>query len=205
MTDVDERGGIVEFTEAAREQIRGFIQEDEGTGLAVRVSVRDPSPVSPAYEMALIEPDEREPEDVILDGGGFEVVVDPESARILNGTQIDWVDSLDVSGFQFSNPNIKPLGSEPLSGPMAERVQQVLEQRINPGIAMHGGAVSLVDIRDNVVYLRMSGGCQGCGLASVTLAQGIKQVLQEAVPEIVEIRDVTDHTAGTNPYFSPEK
>jgi Fe/S biogenesis protein NfuA len=103
------------------------------------------------------------------------------------------------------NPNVKPLGSEPLSGPLADRVQQVLEQRINPGIAMHGGAVSLVDIRDNVVYLRMSGGCQGCGMASVTLTQGIKQVLQEAVPEIVEIRDVTDHASGTDPYFSPEK
>jgi Fe/S biogenesis protein NfuA len=199
------RGMVVAFTEAAREQIRGFIQEDEGADLAVRVRVRNPSPVSPEYEMALIEPDEREPEDEVFDGGGFEVVVDPESARILSGTEIDWVDSLHGSGFQFSNPNIKPLGSEPLEGPLAERVQQVLEQRINPGIAMHGGAVSLVDIREDVVYLRMSGGCQGCGMASVTLSQGIKQVLQEAVPEIVDIRDVTDHAAGTDPYFSPEK
>ncbi len=115
------------------------------------------------------------------------------------------MDSLHGSGFQFRNPNIKPLGSEPLGGPMAERVQQVLERRINPGIATHGGAVSLVEIRDNVVYVSMSGGCQGCGMASVTLTQGIKQVLQEAVPEIVEIRDATDHAAGTNPYFSPEK
>jgi Fe/S biogenesis protein NfuA len=205
MTEVDRRGDTVAFTEAAREQIRGFIQEDEATDLAIRVRVRNPSPVSPEYEMALIEPAEHEPEDEVFDGGGFEVVVDPESARILTGTEVDWVDSLQGSGFQFTNPNVKPLGSEPLSGPLADRVQQVLEQRINPGIAMHGGAVSLVDIRDNVVYLRMSGGCQGCGMASVTLTQGIKQVLQEAVPEIVEIRDVTDHASGTDPYFSPEK
>jgi Fe/S biogenesis protein NfuA len=205
MAEVEERGGSIAFTDAAREQIRGFIEEDEETDLAVRVRVRNPSPVSPEYEMALIESGERESEDEVFDGGGFDVVVDPESARILGGTEVDWVDSLDGSGFQFTNPNIKPLGTEPLSGPLADRVQQVLEQRINPGIAMHGGAVSLVDIRDNVVYLRMSGGCQGCGMASVTLTQGIKQVLQEAVPEIVEIRDVTDHASGTNPYFSPEK
>jgi Fe/S biogenesis protein NfuA len=205
MTDADERGGIVEFSDAAREQIRGFIEEDEGTDIAVRVRVRDPSPVAPVYEMALIEPDEREPGDETFDGGGFDVVVDGESARILEGTTVDWVDSIHGSGFQFDNPSIRPLGTEPLTGPLAERVQHVLDERINPGIATHGGAVSLVDIRDDIVYLRMSGGCQGCGMASVTLSQGIKQVLQEAVPEIVEVRDVTDHAAGTNPYFSPEK
>ena len=205
MTDADKSEAIVEFTEAAREQIRSFIEEDEGTDIAIRVRVRDPSPVAPAYEMALVESHEREPEDTTFDGGGFEVVVDAESARILNGTTVDWVDSIHGSGFQFENPSIRPLGSEPLTGPLAERVQHVLDERINPGIATHGGAVSLVDIRDDIAYLRMSGGFQGCGMASVTLSQGIKQVLQEAVPEIVEVRDVTDHAAGSNPYFSPEK
>lgn len=205
MTDADERGSIVEFTEIAREQIRSFIDEDEGTDIVVRVRVRDPSPIAPVYEMALIESHEREPEDETFDGGGFDVAVDAESARILDGTTVDWVESIHGSGFQFANPNIRPLGTEPLTGPLAERVQHVLDERINPGIATHGGAVSLVDIREDIVYLRMSGGCQGCGMASVTLSQGIKQVLQEAVPEIVEVRDVTDHAAGTNPYFSPEK
>ncbi|MEE8561106.1 MAG: NifU family protein, partial [Gemmatimonadota bacterium] len=66
-------------------------------------------------------------------------------------------------------------------------------------------AVRLVDIRDGVVYLQMGGGCQGCGMASVTLTQGIKQVFTKLVPEIVDIQDVTDHAAGTDPYFSPEK
>lgn len=194
---------IVRFTETARERIRAFIEEEEGGELAVRVRVASPSPVAPSYEMALIDKEEREPEDLELDGGGFPVVVDPESARILDGTEIDWVETLRGSGFQFDNPNIKPLGSEPLEGPLAERVRRVIDERINPGVAMHGGAIRLVDIRDNVVYVRMQGGCQGCGMAGVTLTQGIKQAIREAVPEIVDIRDVTDHAAGTDPYYAP--
>lgn len=190
----------IHFTDTARERILGFLAEEDAD-LSVRVRVRSPSPVAPRYEMALIGPEERDPEDRVLERDGFRVVVDPESGPLLDGARIDWVDSLEGSGFKFENPNIEPLGSEPLEGPLAERVQRVLDERINPGIASHGGRVSLVDIRDDVVYLRMGGGCQGCGMANVTLSQGIRRILKEAVPEIVAIEDVTDHAAGTNPYY----
>lgn len=193
---------MIEFTDEARQRILSFIREDEGSELAVRVGVRSPSPVAPEYEMALIEPWERKPEDRVLESGGFDVVVDPESADLLEGTRIDWVESMQGSGFKFENPNVKPLGSEPLEGPLAERVKRVIDEHINPGVASHGGQVELVDVRENVVYLRMSGGCQGCGMASVTLSQGIERMLREAVPEIEGIRDVTNHAAGSNPYYS---
>lgn len=196
---------MIQFSDEAREHILRFLEEDSAADLSVRLRVANPSPVNPQYEMLLIEPHERESTDEVQDADGFEVVIDPESARILEGTRIDWVDSLQGGGFQFDNPNIKPLGSEPLTGPLADRVERVITERINPSVAMHGGAVSLVDIRDNVVYLRMSGGCQGCGMASVTLTQGIKQVLHDAVPEIVDVRDVTDHAAGEDPYYSAAK
>ena len=196
---------MIEFTEAARERILAFFAEEEGTALAVRVSVPNPSPVAPEYEMSVIELQEMEECDERHSVDGFDLVVDSESARILQDTRIDWVESIEGSGFKFDNPNIKPLGSEPLAGPLVERVQRVIDEHINPGVATHGGAVSLVDIRDGVVYLQMGGGCQGCGMASVTLTQGIKQVFMKLVPEIVDIQDVTDHAAGTDPYFSPEK
>lgn len=195
---------MIEFTEAARERILAFFAE-EGSGLAVRVSVQNPSPVAPEYEMSLIELEEIEECDERHSVDGFDLVVDSESARILQNTRIDWVESIEGSGFKFDNPNIKPLGSEPLAGPLVERVQRVIDEHINPGVATHGGAVRLVDIRDGIVYLQMGGGCQGCGMASVTLTQGIKQVFMKLVPEIVDIQDVTDHAAGTDPYFSPEK
>ncbi|MEE9244675.1 MAG: NifU family protein [Gemmatimonadota bacterium] len=196
---------MIEFTEAARERILAFFAEEEGTGLAVRVSVQNPSPVAPEYEMSVIELEEIEECDERHSVDGFDLVVDSESARILQNTRIDWVESIEGSGFKFDNPNIKPLGLEPLAGPLVERVQRVIDEHINPAAATHGGAVRLVDIRDGIVYLQMGGGCQGCGMASVTLTQGIKQVFMKLVPEIVDIQDVTDHAAGTDPYFSPEK
>lgn len=193
---------IVTFTDAALEQIKSFITEDPTEGLAVRVSVQNASPIAPEYEMALIEPHEREAEDRAFETGGFEVVVDSGSAGLLSGTRIDWVESMQGSGFKFKNPNIQPLGAAPLEGPLVERVQRIIDERVNPGVATHGGTVRLIDIRDNIVYVQMGGGCQGCGMASVTLTQGIKEMIKEAAPEIVDVQDVTDHTAGANPYYT---
>lgn len=193
---------LLKFTEAASERIRTFISEDPAEGLAVRVSIQNASPIAPEYEMALIEPFEREDGDESFDAPGFEVVVDARSAPALSGTRIDWVESLHGSGFHFDNPNVQPLGSAPLDGPLAERVRRVIDEHINPGVASHGGTVRLVDIRDNVVYVTMGGGCQGCGMASVTLTQGIKQMIRDAAPEIVDVQDVTDHAAGSNPYYA---
>ncbi len=196
---------MISFTDEARRQVLDFIRSEDVADLAVRVAVLDSSPLSPRYDLALIEPWERKPDDEAFDVGGFDVVVDPGSLSFLDGATVDWVESLDGSGFRVENPNARPVGSEPPTGPLADRVQHVIEHQVNPAIAAHGGAVSLVDIRDNVVYLRMSGGCQGCGMASVTLTQGIRRIITEAIPEVVEIQDVTDHQAGTNPYYQPSK
>jgi Fe-S cluster biogenesis protein NfuA len=65
--------------------------------------------------------------------------------------------------------------------------------------------VSLIDVKENMVYLQMGGGCQGCGMADVTLKQGIEMMIREEVPEIVDIIDVTDHAAGQNPYSAASK
>ena len=90
-----------------------------------------------------------------------------------------------------------------LSGPVADRVARVLDESINPAIAAHGGHAALVSVDGGTAYLRLSGGCQGCGMATVTLTQGIRSALMQAVPEIGSVIDVTDHAAGTDPYFAP--
>lgn len=82
-------------------------------------------------------------------------------------------------------------------------VQQVLDSQINPQVASHGGSVRLIDVRENTVFLELSGGCQGCGMASVTLRNGIESAIREFVPEVGDILDVTDHASGRNPYFAP--
>ena len=84
---------------------------------------------------------------------------------------------------------------------MAEAVHRVIETQINPGVASHGGVVTLVDIKGNTVFVQMGGGCQGCGQADVTLKQGIIRMIKEAVPEVEAVEDATDHAAGENPYY----
>jgi Fe-S cluster biogenesis protein NfuA len=79
------------------------------------------------------------------------------------------------------------------------KVQDVLDEQINPGVAAHGGFVELIDAQDDNIYIRMGGGCQGCGAADVTLKQGIERVIREQVPQVREILDTTDHAGGTNP------
>jgi Fe-S cluster biogenesis protein NfuA len=85
------------------------------------------------------------------------------------------------------------------------RVREVLDEKINPAVAGHGGHISLIDIRGKRVFLRLEGGCQGCGMAGVTLKQGVEAEIKKAAPEVTEILDVTDHASGTNPYYQPGK
>lgn len=192
---------LIEFSEKAREMVLTFIGQEGNQDYAVRVSVESPSPLDPRYSIALVEPDQLGSEDRVFDAGGFRVAVDPQSADLLEGASVDWIESLNETGFKVENPNLKPIGSEPLEGPLADRVRTVIEQTVNPAVAQHGGEIGLVDVRDNVVYIRMSGGCQGCGMAKVTLKQGVERMLTEAIPEIQGIEDVTDHAAGTDPYY----
>jgi Fe/S biogenesis protein NfuA len=195
----------VEFTAVARDTVRRFMQANEDISFAVRIRVGSPSPLDPRYEITLIEHHEKSEEDFVFDDHGFEVVMDPESAKILDGARIDWIETLMESGFKVENPNLVPIGSKPLEGPLADRVKQAIDLYVNPGVAQHGGHVTLVDVRDDIVYLQMGGGCQGCGMASVTLSQGIERILREQVPEIAGIQDVTNHSAGDSPYFAAEK
>jgi Fe/S biogenesis protein NfuA len=92
-----------------------------------------------------------------------------------------------------------------LTGEVPQRVLQVLEVEINPAIAAHGGYAELVAVEGSIAYLRLSGGCQGCGLAAVTLSQGIEVAILDSVPEITEVVDVTDHSSGANPFYEAAK
>lgn len=193
---------MITFTDEAREHVVAFL-ELENEEMAVRIRLLDSSPLAPRYDLSLIERLEREDDDRVLDLLDFQVVVDSHSAELLEGATVDWIENLQGAGFLIENPNIKPIGGELVEGPLADRVRRAIDTQINPAIASHGGRVSLVDVRDRVVYLEMHGGCQGCGMAAATLAQGIRKTLMETVPEVEGIVDVTNHEAGADPYYSP--
>ena len=84
-------------------------------------------------------------------------------------------------------------------------IRRLLDERINPQVASHGGHIALVDVQGDTVYIRLEGGCQGCGMADVTLKQGVATEIQAVVPTINSVLDVTDHAGGTNPYYQPGK
>jgi len=118
---------------------------------------------------------------------------------------------LTEQGLAMNNPN-RPaspdLGAAPagdLTGPLVDRVQQVLTEQVNPAIAAHGGGAELVSVDGAIAYLRLYGGCQGCGLAQVTLKQGIERIILESIPELSQVVDVTDHASGEDPYYESQK
>jgi len=101
---------------------------------------------------------------------------------------------------------VSPKSPSPVSDDaLYEQVARVFDEQVNPMVARHGGHVELIDVQDAVVMLRMGGGCQGCGMADVTLRQGIEGMLGQLVPAVRGIVDITDHTTGANPYFQASK
>ena len=106
----------------------------------------------------------------------------------------------------FLNPPPEiPEGELLAASALREKVQQILDDQINPGVASHGGFVELLDVQEDNIYIRMGGGCQGCGAADVTLKMGIERLIRDQVPQVREIFDTTDHASGQNPFYAPSK
>ncbi len=190
-------------------ELRGA-ETDPGS-LALWVEVSGVVEGAYSYDMYFQAESDIRPEDWSRRQEDLTVVVPAESASKMLGSVLDR--NLLTGGMSIRNPNIPPPQASPgiggpvadLSGDVAQRVVQVLDRQINPAIAAHGGKADLVAVEDSVAYLRLSGGCAGCGMVAVTLGQGIEVAIKESVPEIERIVDVTDHAAGTNPYYEPAK
>ncbi len=189
----------VQFTARAREKVKEFMASRGKDNAALRVAIQGRTSSGFNYAMNIVEMSDRDPSDEVFDAGGFTVFVDHASLENLRGATVDFVDTAQGSGFQIDNPN--PVWRDET----ALLVQNVIDSQINPGVASHGGWVELLDVKDGVAYVRLGGGCQGCGLADVTLKQGIEALIKEAVPQITAVLDSTDHAAGTNPYYRPSK
>lgn len=189
------------FTDRAQEMVRAFLEQSEGELQALRIQVNGGSPVAPSFELTLVTSQDQDPDDLQVDGGGFDVFLDPRSAERLEGATVDFVERVNESGFEIK-PAAVAQGVTAPTGALAERVQSVLDQQVNPAIASHGGRIDLVDVDGTEIFMEMSGGCQGCAMSRMTLRQGVEKMLKQSVPEITAIHDVTDHSAGQNPYFT---
>lgn len=197
---------MLTFTDRARDMVRSFIDQSGGELAHLRIAHHG-SPVSPTFELTLVSPDERGTSDREVEVDGLAVLVPEESVDALDGATVDFVERVNESGFEVRPAEVAtgtpaPRGDRPSpTGPIAERVQDVLDDQVNPAIASHGGAIDLYDVKDTEIYLEMSGGCQGCAMSRMTLRQGVERMLRQAIPEITAVHDITDHSSGDNPYF----
>ena len=205
---------ILQVTEAALTMVCGLrANEDDQESLALWIEVTGSSGNAYTYDMYFQSVAESQPADWSDHQGALSIVVPAASVDKLRGSSLDVITGEDGPGMVISNPNQPPIVASPamagppadLSGDVAQRIIQVLEQQINPSIAAHGGRADLVAVEDGSAYLRLSGGCAGCGMAAVTLSQGIEVALRKSVPEITRVIDVTDHASGTNPYYEAAK
>jgi Fe/S biogenesis protein NfuA len=202
------------ITEKAKVKVLGFregVADSERQAMWVEVTGVQAGEWT--YNISLKPLDGAGPDDSLQYADDLGIVVPEADIEKLQGATVDWSDDLMSGGLLVVNPN-KPdpaspmIGGRPgadLSGPVPQRVMQVIEQQINPAIAAHGGSAELVAVEEETAYVRLGGGCVGCGMASVTLGQGIEVAIMEAVPEVRQVVDVTDHASGTNPYFEAAK
>ncbi|HEY8215634.1 MAG TPA: NifU family protein [Acidimicrobiia bacterium] len=203
---------VLTITDAARAKILEVrAGEDEPETLALFVEIAGQQDGAFTYTMELRPLAEAGDADVVQRHDDLSVVIAGDNADDLRGATLD----LGGGGMVMQNPNRPPQPSveapwspdadTELVSDVARTVIAVLEEQINPAIAAHGGRADLVAVEEPVAYLVLSGGCQGCGLASVTLSQGIEVAIVDAVPEIETVVDVTDHASGVNPYFESAK
>jgi len=203
---------MLNFTELARTKVRDFIDRSDGELPYLRIGVEG-SPLAPSYVLTLVSEDERDQEEVQVDLEDFTVLVSPSHEPRLKGATVDFVERVNETGFEVrpdpavleaaatSDGEVSSEKGEAPSGPIAERVREVLDEKVNPGIASHGGHIGLADVQDTEIYLEMSGGCQGCAMSRLTLRQGVERMLRQEIPEITAIHDITDHASGTNPFY----
>jgi len=189
---------MITFSEDARNKVREYMDMAEGSSLGVRVVVHRQARHQFRYELSLVMDGETSDTDVVVDQDVFNVYLDPQSAEAIEGTTVDFVTDVRGSGFVFENPQAEVKWDDPL----AQKVQKVIDERIAPSLAGHGGWVELLGIEGDAAMIQFGGGCQGCGMSQVTLKEGIENAILQEVPEIKRVLDDTDHDSGSNPYYA---
>lgn len=198
---------VVTVTEAARDKILELrAQEEDADQLGLRIEVTGVNGVEYTYDLTFdpLALADQDAGDSIDREGGLPVIVPAESIDALQGATLD-LPQTGSQGLVLRNPNRPdPLSGShiELTGTVPERVQQLLDKQINPALQMHGGYAGLDRVEEETAYVTMGGGCQGCAVSAMTLREGIARSIKEAVPEITDVVDITDHEMGENPYYT---
>lgn len=198
---------VMTVTDEAMATVLGIRdQEDDPHGLALRVEITGPKGAEYAYDLSFEELAAAAPDDHIYRVGDLSVMVPAATVDRLRGAELDLPRASAQGGLVIRNPNRPdPLAGidVELTGELPDKVNQLLDQAVNPALASHGGYAMLVGVDDdNNVYVTMGGGCQGCAASAATLREGIRRSIKDAIAEVAEVIDATDHAAGENPFYS---
>ena len=190
----------INITEAAQAYLSDLLKGQDTPGIGIRVFITQPGTSYAETCIAYCKPEEQKAEDTPLVLPAFTAWIDALSLPYLEDAVVDYATDRMGGQLTIKAPNAKvPMVSE--DSPLSERVNYYLQTEINPGLASHGGEVSLIDIDNGILILKFGGGCQGCGQADFTLKEGIEKTLMARIPEVKGVRDVTDHSVTENAYY----
>lgn len=200
-------GLVLTVTDAAMVkvlEIRDGEDDAENTGL--RVMIVGTRGVEFDYDLSLETVSEADDDALVYKIDDLSIIIPADSVDDMMGSTLDIPSNPMQGGLVIRNPNRPPvLAPEDieLTGTISEKVTQLLDLSINPALAAHGGFASLVKVEaDTIVHVLMGGGCQGCSMSAMTLTEGIKTAIVDAIPEVTEVIDATDHSQGENPFYS---
>lgn len=192
----------VNITESAQAYLAGLLEKQNCEGIAIRMFVSSPGTAQAETCIAYSRPGEEKEGDVKVSLNGLDAWFEGRSIPFLDDAKVDY--SPDRMGGQLTirAPNSKmPKITD--DSPIEDIINYVLVNEINPGLASHGGNVSLEELTaDNVAVLKFGGGCQGCSAVDMTLKGGVEKTLMEKVPGLKGVRDITDHTDSSQAYYS---
>ncbi len=189
------------ITDAAHDYLADLLSKQSTPGSGIRVFITQPGTQYAETCIAYCKPGEQKAEDTALGLASFTAWIDAVSEPFLEDAVVDYATDRMGGQLTIKAPNAKvPMVNE--DSPINERISYYLQTEINPGLASHGGEVSLIDVVDDgIAVLKFGGGCQGCGQVDFTLKEGIEKTLIERIPELKGVRDVTDHTNKENAYY----
>ena len=191
----------ITITDAAHDYLADLLSKQNTPGIGIRVFITQPGTQYAETCIAYCKPAEVKSEDTAIGLKSFTAWIDSFSEPFLDDAVVDYATDRMGGQLTIKAPNAK-VPTVNADSPINERINYYLQTEINPGLASHGGQVSLIEVvEDGIAVLKFGGGCQGCGQADVTLREGIERTLLERVPELKGVRDVTDHSQKENAYY----
>ena len=192
---------IIKITKSAEEYLAKLIQDKNETDLSIRIFISDPGTPKAETCLAYCKPDEAMPDDMILNLDLINVNLEKRSLPFLKDAEVNFDNDTFGGQLTIKAPNAR-LPNISSDSPVEDRINYVIYNEINPMLESHGGEVSLIEFNDKgEAVLKFGGGCQGCGMVDVTLKDGIEKTLVEQIPEVLGVKDTTDHSIDGNAYY----